>query len=323
MPPAESNVPERRCEADVADYEQPCDLSLPEAVRRIRLPALNREWSYRVLIDAHHHLWHYNPRDYAWMTGSMAPLRRDFLISELQTVMRESDVEGTVAVQARQTIEETEWLLDLADRHSFLLGVVGWVPLRGPDVTAHLERFAGNPRLKGVRHVLHDESDDFYMLRDDFNRGVSLLKSLNLVYDILVFERHLPQTIEFVDRHPNQVFVLDHIAKPRIRENALSPWKENIEELARRGNVYCKISGMATEADWASWTASQMQPYFDVVLSAFGPARLMFGSDWPVLTLAATYKTWVETFRNLIAGLSAGEQDEICRRTAQRAYRLG
>jgi L-fuconolactonase len=276
-----------------------------------------------VLIDAHHHLWQYNARDYVWMTGSMSGLRRDYLIPELQTVINQSGVEGTVAVQARQTIEETEWLLHLAGRNPFLLGVVGWVPLCAPDVAGHLEQFARNLKLKGVRHVLHDESDDFYMLRDDFNRGVNLLPSFRLAYDILIFERHLPQTIQFVDRHPNHVFIVDHIAKPKIRENSLSPWKENILELARRDNVYCKVSGMATEADWGAWTAGQLQPYFDVVLSAFGSARLMFGSDWPVLTLAATYKTWVETFHGFIASLSSDEQEDICWRTARRAYRLG
>jgi len=275
-----------------------------------------------VLIDAHHHLWRFNSRDYVWMTGNMSALQRDYLVPDLQTVMRESGVEATVVVQARQTIEETQWLLDLAEQNPFLLGVVGWVPLAAPDVAAHFECFARSPRLKGVRHVLHDESDDFYMLRDDFNRGVSLLSDLRLAYDILIFERHLPQTIQFVDRHPNQVFIVDHIAKPRIRDRSISPWKENIEELAKRENVYCKVSGMATEAEWGAWTASQLQPYFDVVMSAFGPARLMFGSDWPVLTLAASYKQWVATFRNFISDLSSHEQEDICRRTAQRAYNL-
>jgi L-fuconolactonase len=240
----------------------------------------------------------------------------------LQAVVRESRVEATVAVQARQTIEETEWLLHLAGRNPFLLGVVGWVPLCAPDVATHLERFARSSRLKGVRHVLHDESDDFYMLRDDFNHGVGLLSSFSLAYDILIFERHLPQTIAFVDRHPNQVFIVDHIAKPRILDNSLSPWKENIKELARRENVYCKVSGMVTEADWGAWTACQLQPYFDVVFSAFGSARLMFGSDWPVLTLAATYKTWVETFRGFIANLSSDEQEDICWKTARHVYSL-
>ena len=273
-------------------------------------------------IDAHHHLWEYNDRDYVWMTGEMTALRRNFLVRELEEVMREAGVDGTVAVQARQTTEETEWLLNLAARNAFIRGVVGWVPLADPDAGKYLERFAQNPKLKAVRHVLHDEPDDSYMLRDDFNRGISLLRSFGLAYDILIFERHLPQTLAFVDRHPGQVFVVDHIAKPRIKARLLSPWRERIQELARRENVYCKVSGMATEADWNAWTADDLRPYFDTVLSAFGPKRLMFGSDWPVLTLAGGYKTWMDTFRSFIAELSADEQESMRRGAAIAAYRL-
>jgi L-fuconolactonase len=275
-----------------------------------------------LIIDAHHHLWQYNDRDYVWMSGAMAKLRRNFLIPELEQVMRESGVEGTIAVQARQTTEETEWLLELAARYPFILGVVGWVPLAHPNVGSYLERYAQNPELKAVRHVLHDEPDDFYMLRDEFNRGIRLLRNFNLTYDILIFERHLPQTLTFVDRHPEQVFVIDHIAKPKIKEGVLSPWREGMEELAKRENVYCKVSGMATEADWNTWTASTLRPYFDVVLSAFGPKRLMFGSDWPVLTLAGEYGIWMNAFRSFIAELSPDEQGCICRNSAIAAYGL-
>ena len=275
-----------------------------------------------MVIDAHHHLWKHNDRDYVWMSDAMTGLRRNFLVPELEHVMRESGVEGTVAVHARQTTEETEWLLDLAARHPFILGVVGWVPLGELDAAPILERFAQHPRLKAVRHVLHDEPDDFYMLRADFNRGVRMLHGYGLAYDILIFERHLPQTIEFVDRHPEQIFVVDHIAKPRIRDGMLSPWQERIRELAKRENVYCKVSGMATEADWKTWTTNLLQPYFEVVLSAFGPKRLMFGSDWPVLTLAGDYKTWMNTFRSFVCELSPDEQESIYRGTASAAYRL-
>jgi L-fuconolactonase len=273
-------------------------------------------------IDAHHHLWKYNRRDYGWMSDSMTPLRRNFLIPELEYVIRESGVEGTIAVQARQTTKETAWLLDLAARHSFILGVVGWVPLVSPDVTRHLEQFVKQPKLKAVRHVLHDEPDDFYMLRDDFNRGVGALQHYRLAYDILIFERHLPQTLAFVDRHPRQIFVLDHIAKPRIRDGVLSPWQERMKDLAKRENVYCKISGMVTEAEWKTWTPDSLRPFFDIVLSAFGPKRLMFGSDWPVLTLAGDYKAWMNTFRSFICELSPDEQESICRGTAIAAYQL-
>jgi len=252
----------------------------------------------------------------------MAALRHTFVVPELDAVTRGSGVDGTVVVQARQTLYETDWLLDLARQNSILLGVVGWVPLSAPDVRAHLDRFGFDPKLKSVRHVLQDEPDDFYMLGEDFNRGISLLQRYRLAYDILVFERHLPQTVEFVDCHPHQVFILDHIAKPRIGKNKLSPWKENIQELAMRENVFCKISGMVTEADWTAWTEGQLRPYVDIVLSEFGPKRLMFGSDWPVLTLASGYGQWVDTFRRFIADLSAEEQEDICWRTAKRAYRL-
>jgi L-fuconolactonase len=274
------------------------------------------------VIDAHHHLWQYNDRDYVWMSDAMLSLRRDFLIPDLKGVAQDSGIDGTVAVQARQTLEETEWLLDLAAQHPLLRGVVGWVPLCEPDVATHLERYVTQPKLKAVRHVLHDEPDDFFMLRADFNRGVRLLKDCGLAYDILIFERHLPQTLEFVDRHPGQVFIVDHIAKPRIKAGELSPWKENLAELAKRENVYCKVSGMATEADWSAWSPVQLRPYFDFVLASFGPKRLMFGSDWPVLTLAGTYCRWAETFRSWIAELSAAEQDDMSRGTATRAYGL-
>ena len=274
------------------------------------------------MIDAHHHLWQYNDRDYKWMSGAMGGLRRDYLVADLESVTREAGVTGTIAVQARQSLVETEWLLDLAAQHPLILGVVGWAPLCSPKVEDELERLAQHKQLRSVRHVLHDEPDDFFMLRDDFNCGVSLLRNLGLAYDILIFERHLPQTIDFVDRHPGQVFVVDHIAKPRIKDRVVSPWRENIARLAKRENVYCKVSGMATEADWSAWTSEQMRPYFDTVLEAFGPKRLMFGSDWPVLTLAGSYRQWVDTFRSYISELSENEQREMSEGTARRAYRL-
>ena len=273
-------------------------------------------------IDAHHHLWRYNDRDYVWMSDEMHVLRRDFLLPELERVLAPNGIGGAVTVQARQTIVETRWLLDLARTVEIIRGVVGWIPLTQPDLRESLEEFAGNPKLKGVRHVLHDEPDDDYMLRDDFNRGIGILKDYGLVYDILIFERHLPRTLAFVDRHPNQVFIMDHIAKPRIRDRVLSPWRELLRELARRENVYCKVSGMVTEADWNAWTPADLSPYFEVVLSAFGPKRLMFGSDWPVLNLAADYARWVEIVDHSLAALSEQERSRIWGKTAVEAYRL-
>ena len=207
-----------------------------------------------MVIDAHHHFWQYDPAQYAWIDEAKSVLRRDFLPEHLAAEIAAAGVDGVVSVQARQTIEETGWLLDFADRNEFIRGVVGWAPLVSPRVADDLARLSDRKKLKAVRHVLQDEPDDDYMLRADFNDGIRGLAQFGLAYDILIYERQLPQAIQLVDRHPSQVFVLDHIAKPRIGEGLLSPWRENIRELARRQNVYCKISGMVTEADWQRWT---------------------------------------------------------------------
>jgi L-fuconolactonase len=273
-------------------------------------------------IDAHHHLWKYSSDQYPWMSQSMGVLRRDFLAEDLRSILHDTGIDAAITVQARQTLEETEWLLGIADHHPFIEGVVGWVPLTEKSVGDRLGQFAARPKLVAVRHVLHDEPDDLYMLRKDFTRGVGRLKGYDLAYDILVFERHLPQTIQFVDQHPQQRFILDHIGKPRIKEGLLSPWRENILELAKRDNVYCKISGMVTEADWKLWTESDLQPYVDVVLEAFRPERLMFGSDWPVVIVASEYKRWLDAARRLISRLSADEQARILGGTAEEAYQL-
>jgi len=273
------------------------------------------------MIDAHHHLWKYSAEEYGWITPQMRTIRRDFLPEHLEEVMHFFGIEGTVAVQARQTLEETSWLLGLADKHALIRGVVGWVPLtEGAGVKRHLERFSANRKLRGVRHVIQDENDPRYILREDFNEGVRALRGTGLRYDILVFERHLPAAIQFVDRHPNQIFVLDHVAKPRIKDKVISPWDRNMRELAKRQNVYCKLSGMVTEADPQRWTADQLQPYIDVALAAFGPRRLMYGSDWPVMLLASEYAKWFGTVQNAIAKLSKAEQERIMGGTAAEAY---
>jgi L-fuconolactonase len=273
-------------------------------------------------IDAHHHLWKYAAEDYPWMGDGMETIRRDFLVGELSAVLSESGIDGTIAVQALQSVRETEWLLGLAGPSELIRGVVGWVPLVDPKAGKVLEQLGEHKKLRGVRHVLHDEADDFYMLREDFNLGIGLLKEFRLRYDILIFERHLPQTIEFVDRHPNQIFVVDHVAKPRIKDRLVSPWQTNIGELARRENVYCKLSGMVTEADWETWTRADLQPYVDTALESFGPSRIMFGSDWPVVLVAGSYKLWVDTVRGMIASLSTDEQERIMGGTAKEAYGL-
>jgi L-fuconolactonase len=275
-----------------------------------------------VRIDAHHHFWRYNPAEYGWIDEPMGVLRRDFLPRHLTDEMRRAGVDGAVSVQARQSITETAWLLELAGKHECIRGVVGWVPLVSPKVADDLARFADHSKLKAVRHVLQDEQDDEFMLRSDFNEGVKALRPFGLAYDILIFERHLPVALTFVDRHPHQVFVVDHVAKPRIRQGLLQPWKDRLAELARRPNVYCKLSGMVTEADWHTWTPAQLQPYAESALEAFGAKRVMFGSDWPVCLLACSYGRWVEVVEGFISKLSAAEQQRVWSGTAIEAYRL-
>jgi L-fuconolactonase len=273
-------------------------------------------------IDAHHHLWRYVPAEYPWMTDGMEVLRRDFLLEDLKAVTALAGIAGTVVVEAARRVEETIWLAEIAASDDLIRGVVGWAPLTDPRIGLDLEKLACLPKVKGIRHAIHDEPDDLFVLRDDFNRGITELRQFGLKYDILIFEKHLPQTIEFVDRHPDQIFIVDHIAKPRIREQALSPWKGHVAELAHRENVYCKVSGMVTEALWDAWTDESLRPYLDVVLEAFGPKRLMFGSDWPVLTLASTYGRWLSTVQRAVATLSPTEQEWVFSKTAIEAYGL-
>lgn len=273
-------------------------------------------------IDAHQHFWKYTSGEYGWIDDSMQALRRDFLPQDLQREMGAAGVNGAVSVQTRQTLEETRWLLELAAHNEFIRGVVGWAPLTDSEVGGILEPLATHGKLRGIRHILQSEPDHNYILREDFNAGIRALRRLGLVYEILIFERQLPQTIRFVDRHPGQVFVLDHIAKPRIREQLLSPWRENIQELAKRENVYCKLSGLVTEADYRNWTADSLRPYIDTVLDAFSPRRLMFGSDWPVCLLASSYASWFDVVMKSIGQLSSAERARILGATAQEAFGL-
>jgi L-fuconolactonase len=279
-----------------------------------------------VKIDAHQHFWQYTVEDYGWIGPDMAVLKQDRLPPDLAPLLQAASVDGTVAVQARQTLEETRWLLDLADQYEFIRGVVGWVDLCSPGLRSQLEQFSAHPdgrhapALAGVRHVLQDEPDDQFMLRDDFLRGIAALVEFDLTYDLLIFPRHLPVACELVKRFPDQPFVLDHIAKPLIKDGVLEPWATDIVRLAAYPNVVCKISGMVTEADWQGWKPSSFQPYLDVVLEAFGPGRLMFGSDWPVCTLAGTYGRVAGLVAAYTQQLSADEQAAIWGETARQFY---
>lgn len=273
-------------------------------------------------IDAHHHLWSYDPAEYAWISKEMSVLARDFSPEDLRAEMKKARIDGSVVVQARQTLQETEWLLSLAKNHPYLRGVVGWAPISSESFPRHLEKFSQEKKLKGLRHVVQDEPDENFILRSDFNRGISALTNSGLVFDILIFARHLPAAIQFVDQHPKQVFVLDHIAKPAIAKAMLDPWRAHIRQLAEHKNVYCKLSGMVTEANWSNWSAGDLQPYVDTILEAFGPQRLMAGSDWPVCLLATTYEGWFATLHKMLHSLSVPEKVNIFGNVASRVYQL-
>ncbi len=275
-----------------------------------------------MIIDSHHHFWIYNPVEYDWIDDDMKWIRADFLPPDLKEEINIASVDGVITVQARQTTEETDWILRLAAENEFIKGVIGWIPLINENCEEYLCKYKDNPYLKGVRHVLQGEPDPEYMLYNDFNRGVGLLRKYDLAYDILILEQQLLQTIKFVDAHPNQPFILDHIAKPKIKHNLINPWKNNIFELAKRENVFCKISGMVTESDYSNWTVEQLYPYFEIVLEAFGSGRLMFGSDWPVCLVACEYKQWLDIVKDFISKLSAGEQEDILGLNAARIYHL-
>jgi L-fuconolactonase len=273
-------------------------------------------------IDAHHHLWRYTPAEYGWIDETMRALQWDFLPADLRAAMATAGVAGTIAVQARQTLEETRWLLDLADGCDAIRGVVGWAPIAGEDFPGCMEEFDGRAKLKGLRHVIQGEKDEHYILREDFNSGIRTIAGSGLVYEILIYERHLADTIYFVDEHPDQPFVLDHVGKPLIAGGVLEPWAERMMELGQRENVWCKLSGMVTEAKWDAWTSETLKPYLDVAVEAFGPQRLMAGSDWPVCLVASGYKQWFDVLRTYFAPFSEAERARVFGETAVEVYGL-
>ncbi len=277
-----------------------------------------------MIIDAHHHFWDYSASEYGWIDSSMEVLQRDFGPSELGPLTMRAGVDGVISVQARTTVAETDALLKTAKEQDLVKGVVGWVDLTSPDVEQDLERYASEPLVVGFRHVLQGEPDERYMLRKDFNRGVGLLHDAGFAYDILIFHHHLPYVPEFMDQHPGQTFILDHIAKPKIESSTPDPaWVRGIHEAARREQLVCKVSGMATEVvAGQDWSADLLYPYFETVLEAFGPNRLLFGSDWPVCLLRLSYADWIDTVRSWIAKLSLTEQAAILGGNANRVYQL-
>jgi L-fuconolactonase len=273
-------------------------------------------------MDSHQHFWSYSEREYDWIDERMSAIRRDFAPEDLEPILHRNGFTGSVAVQVRQSLEETNYLLRLADAHDFIRGVVGWVDLGSPGARGDLERLRQHPRFRGVRHVVQAEPDDRFLLREDFLRGVELLRELDLTYDILVYHRHLPVVVDFVARFPDNRLVLDHIGKPAIAKGELEPWATSIRKLGKFENLYCKVSGMVTEADWTGWKRSDFRLYLEIVLESFGPRRLLFGSDWPVATLAASYEDVVAIVADFIDPLASSEKDAVLGGNAADFYRL-
>lgn len=274
-----------------------------------------------IRIDSHQHFWRYSAQEYPWIDPK-SPIRRDFLPADLDAELSRNRLDGCVAVQARQTLDETRWLLQLAESAPFIRGVVGWVDIRSPELESQLEEFSEHPKFVGVRHVLQDEADDRFMLREDFRRGIGKLRKFGLTYDILIYPRQLPAAIELARAFPEQAFVLDHLAKPAIRDKAVSPWAEQLASLAECRNVMCKVSGLVTEAKWQGWQAADFKPYLQVAFEAFGANRLMFGSDWPVALLAASYEQVITLVRDFVARRAAGAAADIFGLNATRFYNL-
>jgi len=272
-------------------------------------------------VDAHHHLWHYDAREYGWIDEPMQPLRRDFMPQELEREMRSANVDVAVVVQARQTLEETRWLLELAKQPGLIRGVVGWAEISGDNFPAVVEELIHEPLLKGLRHIVQAEPSGF-LDGAKFNRGIRTMLQTGWAYDLLVYAPQLAEATRFVSRHPKQVFVLDHLGKPAIARDGFMAWAADLRDMARRENVVCKISGMVTEAVWDRWNEQDLKRYFDVALEAFGPSRLMVGSDWPVLTMACGYSQWWETISRWLCHLADSERELIEGGVASRIYRL-
>lgn len=272
--------------------------------------------------DAHQHFWKYSPEALPWIGDDRAALRRDFLPGDLLPLLRERGFEGCVAVQAQQSPEEVEWLLQLAEENPWIRGVVGWFDLTSDRVYDRLERLRNRAKLCGVRHAVQDEPDDRFLLRPDFMGGIAALGYFGLTYDLLVVPRQLPAAIQLAARFPTQRFVLDHAGKPEIRARKMEPWKTHLRELAKNLNVWCKLSGLVTEADWRGWTAEDLRPCVDAVFEAFGAERVMVGSDWPVCTLAADYATTMGIVEPVLAGLSPRLREAVLGGTAEKFYGL-
>lgn len=273
-------------------------------------------------IDAHQHFWMYNPIRDAWINDDMQVLRQNFLPEDLWPLLQKNNMDGCVAVQADQSIDETHFLLQLADENDFIKAVVGWVDLRANDVEKQLEKFSHHKKIKGFRHIVQAEAQEDFLLRDDFCKGISLLQRFDFTYDILVYPKQLKSVIEFVKDFPDQPFVIDHLAKPNIKEGKNTEWKNDIQAVAQFPNVYCKLSGMVTEAGWKNWAVADFKPFIDIVLESFGAERVMFGSDWPVCLLSASYQQCCEVLGQNTSHLNDEERSNLWGKNAERFYNI-
>jgi L-fuconolactonase len=273
-------------------------------------------------IDSHQHFWRYDAVRDAWITDSMAVLMRDFLPDHLAAELAPNEIDASIAVQTDQSENETMFLLELAEKNERVAGVVGWVDLSSPRVGERLEYFAHSPKLRGFRHIAQSEPDDRFVLRESFVKGVAQLRVFGFTYDILIYPKQLPAAIELVARLPDQRFVVDHLAKPEIKSRKMAPWAVHMREIAQNKNVFCKLSGLVTEADWRHWEAGDFKPYLNLVFDAFGADRLMFGSDWPVCLLAATYRQVKQLIEEYGKGFSQSDKEKIFGGNAARFYGL-
>ena len=270
-------------------------------------------------IDSHQHFWHFDPVRDSWINEDMSVLQRDFLPKDLKPLLKENNFECCIAVQADSSEKETEFLLNLAERNSFIKGVVGWLDLCSDTIEARLEYFSKFEKLKGLRHIVQSEQKGF-MLRADFQRGISALEKYKLTYDILIYPNQLEEAILLVEKFPNQQFILDHCAKPYIKDGKIKVWKSLIEELSAFDNVACKVSGLTTEAEWTTWQKEQFEPYFEAIFDCFGTERTIFGSDWPVSLLAGNYSTTLSLVENYIQKFTKSEQQQIMGLNAKNLY---
>lgn len=272
-------------------------------------------------IDAHQHFWQFDPVRDAWIDDSMKVIQRDFMPADLEPVLQQNGIDGCVAVQADQSEKETLFLLELAEKHAFVKGVVGWIDLRSKDLEARLEYFSAYPLLKGFRHILQGEKPEF-MLQPDFLNGIATIGKMGYTYDILVFPNHLGAVKKLLQKFENQPFIIDHLAKPYIKTGIIDEWATDLRQIAAYPNVYCKLSGMVTESDWQHWRPEQITPYLETALELFGPNRLCYGSDWPVCLLAAGYHEQMQVVTHFIQTLSPTEQSAIMGGNATKFYRL-